>query len=123
MSSDDAYLVLRGIETLPIRLAEHARRGPAVSTWLAEQPQVEQVRNPAFPRDPQHARFKKYFSAGNGLVSVHLKEMRIEPLSAMLDGYEYFQIGASWGGTHSLVSLAKLHPMRTAKACNIAKHG
>ncbi|MEO8120846.1 MAG: PLP-dependent transferase, partial [Rhodoferax sp.] len=118
VSSDDAYLVLRGTETLELRLAEHARRGLLISTWLAEQPQVLQVRNPALPGDEYHSRFRKYFNSGNGLISVLLKESRLERLSAMLDGYRHFRIGASWGGTHSLVALADLRPARTVAPLN-----
>lgn len=114
VSSDDAYLVLRGLETLDVRLAEHARRGLVVSEWLAKQPQVARVLNPALPGDRQHARFKKYFESGNGLLSVVLKETRLPVLSAMLDGYQHFRIGGSYGGTHSLVAIADLTGARTA---------
>ena len=113
VSSDDAYLVLRGLETLEVRLAEHERRGLAVSKWLTEQPQVAQVLNPALPGDRQHARFKQYYRSGNGLLSVRLKETRLAALSAMLDGYRHFRIGASYGGTHSLVAITDLGTTRT----------
>lgn len=114
VSSDDAYLVLRGLETLSVRLAEHARQGLAVSEWMATQPQVARVFNPALPGDTQHARYRKYFSSGNGLFSVLLREARLPALSAMLDGYRHFRIGASYGGTHSLVAIANLDAARTA---------
>lgn len=114
VSSDDAYLVLRGLETLDVRLAEHARRGLAVSEWLAQQPQVARVINPALPGDMQHARFQQYFSSGNGLLSVLLEETRLPAVSAMLDGYQHFRIGGSYGGTHSLVAIADLSAARTA---------
>ncbi len=107
VSSDDAYLTLRGLATLQTRLAEHARRGLAVSEWLSDQPCVERVLNPALPSDPYHERFMRYFSAGNGLVSVLLRKRSLMPLTAMLDGFSHFRIGASWGSSHSLVSLAE----------------
>lgn len=113
VSADDAYLVLRGLETLQVRLAEHARRGLLVSDWLAQQPQVARVLNPAVPSDAQHARFERYFRSGNGLLSVLLKDAQLPAVSAMIDGYEHFRIGGSYGGTHSLVALADLRQSRT----------
>ena len=112
VSADDAYLVLRGLESLQVRLAEHARRGLIVSDWLAKQPQVAQVLNPALPGDVQHERFGKYFSSGNGLVSVLLRDRGLPQISPMLDGYEHFRIGGSYGGTHSLVAVADLRHSR-----------
>jgi cystathionine beta-lyase len=85
-----------------------------VSEWLAQQPQVARVINPALPGDTQHARFQRYFSSGNGLLSVVLKETRLPAVSAMLDGYQRFRIGGSYGGTHSLVAIADLGAARTA---------
>ena len=96
-----------------MRLTEHARRGLIVSDWLAKQPQVAQVLNPALPGDAQHERFGKYFSSGNGLVSVLLRDAELPQISAMLDGYEHFRIGGSYGGTHSLVAVADLRHSRT----------
>lgn len=52
VSSDDAYLVLRGMGTLDLRLAEQARRGLQISQWLRSQPAVARVMNPADPADP-----------------------------------------------------------------------
>lgn len=65
VSSDDAYLVLRGLTTLQVRLAEHARRGLALSQWLSSQPAVERVLNPALPNDPSNERFQRFFKASN----------------------------------------------------------
>jgi cystathionine beta-lyase len=114
VSSDDAYLVLRGLESLQVRVAEHARRGLAVSEWFAGQPGVARVLNPAAPTDPYHSRFGRYFSSGNGLLSVVMQEASLRALSAMLDNFQHFRLGASWGGTHSLVSITDLAPVRTA---------
>jgi cystathionine beta-lyase len=113
VSSDDAYMALRGLSTLQTRLAEHARRGLAVSDWLLQQRGVERVLNPALPGDEYHSRFERYFSAGNGLVSVLFRNRGRDALAAMLDGFSHFRIGASWGSSHSLVSLAEPAPGRT----------
>lgn len=116
VSSDDAYLVQRGISTLEVRLAEHARRGVAVSRWLRQQAGIEAVLNPADPDDSGYPRFQRYFRRGNGLVSFVPQRQELDALAAMIDGLAHFRIGASWGGTESLVALADLSAARTVRA-------
>lgn len=116
VSSDDAYLVLRGLNTLELRLKEHATRALDVTRWLRTRAEVRAVRNPADPEDRTHARFRRYFSGGNGLVSLLLKTSSLPAIGRMLDGYRHFRIGASWGGTSSLVSLCDLSSVRTVES-------
>ena len=113
VSSDDAYLVMRGLSTLEIRLAEHARRGLELTEWLRNRVEVLAVLNPAAARDACHSRFVRYFTGGNGLVSVIPKNQDLNAISAMLDGFRHFRIGASWGGTTSLVALSDLSGVRS----------
>lgn len=113
VSSDDAYLVQRGLSTLEVRLEEHARRGLAVSAWLRRQAGVAAVLNPADPADAGHARFQRYFRRGNGLVSFVPARQDLEVLARFIDGLREFRIGASWGGTQSLVALADLSDSRS----------
>ncbi len=116
VSADDAYLVSRGLATLELRLAEQARRGIAVSRWLRENAPaigVAQVLNPADPDDAGFGRFQRYFRRGNGLVSFVPTRQDVGALAAMLDGMAHFQIGASWGGTESLIAIADLSTTRS----------
>lgn len=113
VSSDDAFLVMRGLSSLHVRLEAHARRGLEVAEWLRGRPEVATVLHPAHPDDPQHRRFGRYFSAGNGLISLVLRTQELARISAMLDGLIHFRIGASWGGTDSLVAIANLASSRT----------
>jgi cystathionine beta-lyase len=76
---------------------------------------VEEVLNPADPEDAGHARFKRYFSRGTGLVSFVPARQDLPSLAAMIDGFTHFRIGASWGGTESLVALTDLSAARTAR--------
>lgn len=112
VAADDAYMALRGLSTLEPRLAEHARRGRVLSRWLAEQPAVERVLNPALAGDAYHERFTRYFSAGNGLISVLFRTRDRQAVTRMIDGMSVFRIGASWGSSHSLVALAEPSPSR-----------
>lgn len=114
VASDDAYMVLRGLQTLPLRLAEHEKRGYAVAKWLDSQPSVSRVIFPALESDPQNERFKRYFSGGNGVISLVLHEEDISAIERFIDSLKHFRIGASWGGTHSLVALTNVSNSRTS---------
>ena len=118
VSSDDAYLISRGLATLDVRLAEQSRRGVLVSHWLRERAEkfaLAAVLNPADPSDVGHPRFKHYFRRGNGLVSFVPACQDVGAMAAMLDGLTRFRIGASWGGTESLVAVADLSAARSVR--------
>ncbi|WP_280192274.1 trans-sulfuration enzyme family protein [Delftia sp. PS-11] len=104
VSSDSASLVLRGLQTLEVRLSEHAKRALVIADWLDKQPMVERVICPFRPGDRQHGLFSQYFRGGNGLLSVILKKATDSRVIEMVEGFKMFKIGASWGGTHSLVA-------------------
>lgn len=118
VSADDAYLVSRGLATLDVRLAEQARRGVTVSRWLRRRAQalgVALVMNPADSDDAGYARFSRYFTRGNGLLGFVPERQDVGALAAMLDGMTRFRLGASWGGTESLVALADLSSARSVR--------
>lgn len=118
VSADDAYLVSRGLATLDLRLAEQARRGLALSLWLRERAEssgVAAVLNPADPNDSGHDRFQRYFRRGTGLVSFVPTRQDVGAMAAMLDGMTHFRIGASWGGTESLIAIADLTAARSVR--------
>ncbi|NMV23011.1 cystathionine beta-lyase, partial [Vibrio parahaemolyticus] len=73
VSPDDAYLGLRGIRTLDVRLRQHAESSLKVAQWLASRPEVDHVRHPALETSPGHEFFKRDFTGGNGLFSFVLK--------------------------------------------------
>jgi cystathionine beta-lyase len=109
-SPDDVYLAQRGLRTMHVRLAQHARSALKLANWMAEQPEVECVRYPALPGDSGHAIWKRDFKGASGLFTVVLKPMTTEKLTALVDGMELFGIGASWGGYESLVM--PVHPKK-----------
>lgn len=101
---DDVYLAQRGLRTLAVRLKQHWQAGVALAEWIARQPEVERVLHPALPGDPGHAIWKRDFTGACGLFAVVLKEsVSDRALCAMIDGLEFFGIGASWGGFESLI--------------------
>ncbi len=114
VSSDEAWLVLRGLRTMPLRLREHERNALKIAEWLAEREEVAEVRHPALPSCPGHEYFKRDFSGASGLFSFVLKpEYGDEAVAAMLDGMELFGLGASWGGYESLIFRKNMREIRS----------
>ncbi|MFA0140680.1 cystathionine beta-lyase [Vibrio kanaloae] len=103
VSPDDAYLGLRGIRTLDVRLRQHAESSLKVAKWLETRPEVDHVRHPALESCPGHEFFKRDFTGGNGLFSFVLKNSNTKATTALLDGMTHFSMGYSWGGFESLI--------------------
>lgn len=100
---EEIFLALRGLRTLPMRLAQHYRNGVRVARWLAQQKEVAQVLYPALPSSPDYKIWKRDFSGAAGLFSIILKPHRPKSLAAMLDRMRLFKMGYSWGGYESLI--------------------
>jgi cystathionine beta-lyase len=103
ISPDDAYLGLRGLRTLDVRLKQHAKSSLTIARWLEEHPLVDHVRHPALESCPGHAFFKRDFKGGNGLFSFVLKDSCPPATTALLDSMKHFSMGYSWGGFESLI--------------------
>ncbi len=123
VGADDAYLALRGVRTLPVRLAQHQRHATRVAEWLQEQPQVGRVFYPALPSDPGHALWKRDFTGASGLVSFAFADgmhghggVDARGANAFVDALQFFGIGASWGGYESLALVAQPERLREHSA-------
>jgi cystathionine beta-lyase len=104
LSPDDAYLALRGIRTLPLRLAEQGRSALEVAGWLQQQPQVRRVLTPALPGAPGHDLWRRDFSGAASLFGVVLQPAGRAEVEAFLDRLQLFGLGFSWGGFESLAT-------------------
>lgn len=111
---DDAYLALRGMRTLEVRLARHQASALTIADWLAGRPEVARVLHPARPDDPGHAIWKRDFSGSSGLFGFVTRPAPLGAVKAMLDGLELFGLGYSWGGFESLAIVADPRKYRTA---------
>lgn len=103
VSPDDCSLVLRGLQTLAVRLETIERSALAVANWLADHPEVERVLHPALPSCPGHQFWERDFLGSSGVFSFVLRPgPSAERVQAFVDALRLFEIGYSWGGTHSL---------------------
>jgi cystathionine beta-lyase len=112
-SGDDCFLALRGLRTLPVRLARHQETGLRLARWLAAHPAVARVLHPALESDPGHAVWRRDFTGACGLFGLVLKPAPEAAVAAFVDGLAHFGIGYSWGGFESLIVPA--HIRRTAR--------
>lgn len=111
---DDCFLAARGLRTLAVRMKEHNLRSVEMARWLAGQPGVRRVLHPALPEHPDHALFQRDFTGAGSVFSVLLEPKPRAALAAMVDGFELFSMGWSWGGYESLC--LPIHPEKTRTA-------
>jgi cystathionine beta-lyase len=102
-SSDDAFLALRGLRTLAVRLERHTQSALKIAQWLRERPEVGEVIFPALPGSRGHPLWQRDFTGACGLFGVILKPVAKARVDAMLDGLQLFKMGWSWGGFESLI--------------------
>lgn len=101
-SPDDAYLALRGLRTMGVRLRQHWSSGLEVAQWLKARPEIERVLHPALPCHPGHEIWKRDFTGACGLFAVAFKPVPTAALHAFIDELSLFGLGVSWGGYESL---------------------
>jgi len=102
VSPDDAWLALRGLRTLAVRLEQHQRSAIAIAQWLSERAETGHVFHPALPACPGHALWQRDFSGSSGLFSFTLHNADDAMRVRFIDALRRFGIGYSWGGYESL---------------------
>lgn len=106
VSADDAWLALRGVRTLPLRMRQHAANALEICRYLAARPETLRIFHPAFPGDPGHALWQRDCQGSNGMLAVELSLSQAQA-RRFVDGLRLFSIGYSWGGFESLVQLVE----------------
>jgi cystathionine beta-lyase len=104
VSPDECQLALRGIETMGLRVAHMGKVSEDFARRLTHSPAVEQVLHPALPSCPGHAFWKRDMGRSTGVFSIVLRPVLEADLEAALTALKVFAIGASWGGTRSLIA-------------------
>ncbi|MEZ5892204.1 MAG: cystathionine beta-lyase [Parvularculaceae bacterium] len=114
VSADDAYLALRGLRTLAVRMERHQENAAELIKWMKKRPEVDRFLYPAVKGSPGHAVWKRDFTGASGLFGVVLKPAPLTGLKAFFNALKVFGIGFSWGGFESLALHVRPEKYRTA---------
>lgn len=104
ISPFNAWLIMRGMATLPIRMREHAANAMAVASYLESHPQVEKVLYPGLPSHPQHALAARQMDNFSGMVSFRVGNPKAVA-RRMMSGFEVIHYAVSLGHHRSLMYL------------------
>lgn len=109
------YLALRGLRSLSARMEKHQRTSEYIIPKIKNHQKIAEILYPASNDSPDYELWKSQFSGAASLFSVVLdKKYSDEQLSAMMNNFSIFGIGASWGGFESLVLDFNPKSIRTA---------
>ena len=108
MSADEAYLIIRGLRTLDVRLKKHYENTKIVINFLKKKKKIKEILYPYKPGSKNYKLWKKYYSGANGLFSIVIKSKNKSSVVKFVNSLELFGIGYSWGGFESLVLLQNL---------------
>jgi cystathionine gamma-lyase len=107
MGPFDAYLTLRGVKTLAVRMRQHCTSAARIAAWLEKHPKVERVTYPGLASHPQHALAARQMRldgqpAGGGMITAYLKG-GIDESRRFLENVHIFALAESLGGVESLI--------------------
>jgi cystathionine beta-lyase len=100
----DSWLVIRGMETLSLRMNQHCSSALQIAEFLTVQPEVDRVFYPGLPPHPNHDVAKRQSRGFGGIVSFTLKEDSLAAARRFVSSTELFKLAESLGGIKSLIS-------------------
>ena len=118
----DAFLTLRGVKTLALRMERHCSNALELAKWLEQQPQVKRVYYPGLPSHPQHELAKRQMHGFGGMISVDLNS-DLEGARRFLENVKIFALAESLGGVESLIEHPAIMTHATIPAETRAKLG
>jgi cystathionine beta-lyase len=99
----EAWLLIRGLRTLPIRMNKIQESAIKFANFLSVHKAVEKVNYPALPSDPGYEIGKKQLKGYSGVMSFEIKSNKYEDIEKLIDACKVFKTGVSWGGFESLI--------------------
>lgn len=108
MSAFNAWVFLKGLETLSLRMEAHSRNALALALWLEQQPQIARVYYPGLPSHPQYELAKRQQKSGGGIVAFDVKGGK-ESAWRLIDSTQLLSITANLGDAKTTIT----HPATT----------
>jgi cystathionine beta-lyase/cystathionine gamma-synthase len=99
----DAFLVLRGVKTLHLRMKAHCENGAAIAEWLSRHPKVDKVYYPGLASHPNHDVAARQMRGFGGMVAFTLKNHDLEQTKNVVAKVQLFALAESLGGVESLI--------------------
>ncbi|MEC7617109.1 MAG: PLP-dependent transferase, partial [Bacteroidota bacterium] len=99
----DAFLVLRGIKTLHVRMQRHCENGEKIARFLADHPAIDKVYWPGFESHPNHEVAKRQMNGFGGMISFVQQNDSLKKATQTLEKLKLFTLAESLGGVESLV--------------------
>jgi len=98
----NAWLLLRGLRTLPARLSRISASTQKMVNYLKDHPRVEELLFPLEPSFPQYQLAKKQMKGACGLITIVMKAKKMEEIVTFCEGLRHILMAVSWGGHESL---------------------
>lgn len=103
LSPFEAWLILRSLRTLKIRMLQHRENAIAVANFLDKHPKIKKVLYPGIESFEQYQLAKEQMSGFSGLMGFIIDSNNIDEIKNFFNSLKYFRIGVSWGGHESLI--------------------
>jgi cystathionine gamma-lyase len=118
----DAFLAMRGLKTLHLRMKAHCEGASELAHWLEKHPAIEKVIYPGLKSHPQHALAKRQMDGFGGIISVEVKG-GLKKARRVLERCELFALAESLGGVESLIEHPAIMTHASVPAANRKRLG
>tara|TARA_B100002051_G_C16742939_1_gene645504 strand:- start:1144 stop:2322 length:1179 start_codon:yes stop_codon:yes gene_type:complete len=122
LSPDEAYLVLRGIRTLDVRLDKHHWNALKVANFLSKHKKILNVYYPYKKKSQNYKMWKKYYSGASGLMGLKVKSKNKKTVKNFINSLKLFGYGYSWGGFESLALYQSQRQLGARNYTNLKKN-
>ena len=121
LSPDDAYLIIRGLRTLDVRLDRHQENAKKVAILLSKNKKILEVLYPIKKNTQRFKLWKKYYSGASGLLGLKIKSKNKRSVIKFVNSLKLFGYGYSWGGFESLALYQDVREQGNRKFLNLKK--
>ena len=121
LSPDDAYLIMRGLRTLDIRLEKHQENAKKILNFLSKNKKIVEILYPFKKNTKRYKMWKKYYSGASGLLGLKIKSKNKKSVIKFINSLKFFGHGYSWGGFESLAMYQGIKELGVRKFLQLRK--
>jgi cystathionine beta-lyase len=121
LSPDDAYLIIRGLRTLDVRLDRHQENAKKIAIFLSKNKKILEVLYPFKKNTQRFKLWKKYYLGSSGLLGLKIKSKNKRSVVKFINSLKLFGYGYSWGGFESLALYQDAREQGKRKFLNLKK--